>query len=417
MRLSEFIQENKEAITDDWVCFAREHILPARHMDLAGLRDHISGILKFIVDDLDSAQTKQEQREKSKGEGVKAGGAGDSMAETHADVRFMDGFNSVEILSEFRALRASVIRLWERERTRTDQDYLEIIRFNEAIDQIFSEGLSRYNERIDSSRDLFLGTLVHDLRNPLSAVSQSAEVLKRLGNLDEKQKMLVSQISTSTTRITKLVSDLIDVVRARLGKGIPIDPKPMDMRTAVEQAVNEAQATHPDRNISAEATGDLEGEWDGSRIGQVLSNLIGNAVQHGGKASAIKIVANGERQEVLLSVHNEGAAIPAAIISTIFDAMTRGKGEKQQKSASTSLGLGLFIAKEIVEAHGGKINVSSSEAKGTTFSARLPRTRPEVSDDLGDSESARQQPPPSRLDNGTLPTPVRADTGSLHTPA
>jgi signal transduction histidine kinase len=373
MGLSEFIQENKEAIINDWVCFAREHIPPAQHMDLAGLRDHISGILKFVVNDLDSAQTKREQREKSEGEGVKAGGAGDSMAETHADVRFMDGFNSVEILSEFRALRASVIRLWERERTKTDGDYLEVIRFNEAIDQIFFEGLSRYNERIGSSRDLFLGIIVHDLRNPLSAVSQSAELLNRLGNLDEKQKMLVGQISTSTIRITKLVTDLIDVVRARLGKGIPIDTKPMDMRTVVEQAVNEAKAAHPDRNIFVEATGDLRGDGDSLRMAQVLSNLIGNAIQHGGKTSAIRVIAKGTPQEIQLSVHNEGAVIPTAVIATIFDPMTRGKGKKQEESASMSLGLGLFIAKEVVEAHGGEINVLSNEAQGTTFSARFPR--------------------------------------------
>lgn len=401
MGLSEFIQENKEAITKDWVCFAREHILPARHMDLVGLQDHINGILKFIVDDLDSYQTKQEQKEKSKGEGVKAGGTGDSMAETHADVRFTDGFNSVEILSEFRALRASVIRLWERERAGKEMDYRELVRFNEAIDQIFSEGLSRYNERIDNSRDLFLGTLVHDLRNPLSAVSQSAELLKRLGNLDEKQKMLVGQIGTSATRISKLVSDLIDIVRARLGRGIPIDPKPMDMRTVVEQAVNEAKAAHPDRSITVEATGDLEGDWDSMRMAQVLSNLIGNAIQHGRKTSAISVIAKGDPQEIQLSVHNEGTAIPAGVIATIFDPMTRGKGKKQEESASTSLGLGLFIAKEVVEAHGGKINVSSREPEGTTFSVLLPRIPPETDDDPEDSESACQQRPLTHaLDGG-----------------
>jgi signal transduction histidine kinase len=204
-------------------------------------------------------------------------------------------------------------------------------------------------------------------------VSQSAEILKKIELSDEKQKTVVNQISTSTARITKLVADLVDIARARLGKGIPIDPKPMDMQTTIEDAVNEARAAHPDRNISVKVTGDLKGEWDSSRITQVLSNLIGNAVQHGQKTSAIEVVAKGEPKEVLLSVHNEGSAIPAAVIASIFDPLTRGTGEKQLESTSTSFGLGLFISKEIVEAHGGEINASSSEAEGTTFFARLSR--------------------------------------------
>ena len=161
MGLSEFIRENKQAIIADWVNFARDNIPPAKYMNPVNLRDHIEAILNFVADDLDSAQTKQEQRQKSEGLAIKAEG-GDTTAETHGELRFIEGFNATEIMAEFRALRASVTRQWENARTKTDMDYKEIVRFNEAIDQVFSDMLVYYlidfcftQDRIDSNHEFF----------------------------------------------------------------------------------------------------------------------------------------------------------------------------------------------------------------------------------------------------------------------
>lgn len=373
MGLATFIGENKDAIISSWAEFAHLHIPPAKDMDEAALRDHVSSILEFIVADMRSAQTKSEQQEKSKGEGPKADGPAESAAEIHADLRFIEGFDPLELMSEFRALRGSILRLWESKRGKTENDYPELVRFNESIDQVLAEGLARYTEKVDHSRNLFLGTLVHDLRNPLGTVSLAAQILSTTKNLDARQKMLTEQIYISTTRVAELVTDLIDDVRARLGKGVPIETAPMDMGKAVALAMNEMRMAYPERKFSVNTTGDLRGEWDGARISQVLSNLIGNAVQHGKNTSLIQVTATGEDGDVLLSVHNDGDPIASGIIASIFKPMSRGSEDRIAKGADTSLGLGLFITREIIEAHGGKIDVSSTAQKGTTFTVRLPR--------------------------------------------
>lgn len=376
MGLAAFIRSKEEAIVAEWEAFAQTYLPSAAHMDRSALRDHIIGLLRFIANDLETSQTERERSEKAKGQGPKDGGPLDSAAETHADLRFTGGFDTVEMISEFRALRASVIKLWRAEWAKTETvDILpDLLKFNEAIDQVMTESLSRFTNRFDHSGSLFVGTLVHDFRGPLVAVYNSAQALVMRGKLDDEQVNLVSRIETSTSRISRLVSNLIDAVRIRLDKGILIAPAPMDIGTTVQEAAKEVQAAHPDRKLLIETSGDLEGEWDRARVGQVLSNLIGNAVLHGLKTSAIDVAAKGAAQEVILSVHNEGA-IPPDAVATAFDPLPRGEDEdeNQIQSEKAWLDLGLFITKGIVTAHGGKITVTSSEEEGTTFTAHLPR--------------------------------------------
>jgi signal transduction histidine kinase len=374
MGLAAFIRSKEEAIVAEWEAFAQTYLPSAAHMDRSALRDHIIGLLRFIAQDLETSQTERERSEKAKGQGPKEGGANDSAAETHADLRFTGGFDTVEMISEFRALRASVIKLWRAEWSKSETvDILpDLLRFNEAIDQVMTESLSRFTDKVNRSGSLFVGTLVHDFRGPLVTVYNSAQALVVRGKLDDEQVKLVSQIETSTSRISRLVSSLIDAVRIRLDKGMPIAPAPMDMGTAVQEAAKEVQAAHPGRTILIETSGDLEGEWDRARIGQVLSNLIGNAVLHGLKTSAIAIAAKGAGQDVMLSVHNDGA-IPADAVATVFDPLPRGEDENRIQSEKAKLDLGLFITKGIVTAHGGKITVTSSEEEGTAFTVHLPR--------------------------------------------
>ena len=374
MGLAAFIRSNEEAIVAEWEAFAQTYLPSAAHMDRSALRDHIIGLLRFIANDLETSQTERERSQKAKGQGPKEGGVHDSAAETHADLRFTGGFDTVEMISEFRALRASVIKLWRVEWAKTETaDILpDLLRFNEAIDQVMTESLSRFTNKVNHSGSLFIGTLVHDFRGPLVAAYNSAQALVMRGKLDAEQVKLVSQIETSTSLINRLVSDLIDAVRIHLHEDLPIAPAPMDIGTAVQEAAKEVQAAHPDRNILIETSGDLEGEWDRARVGQVLSNLIGNAVLHGLKTSAIAVAAKGAGQEVVLSVHNEGA-IPPDVVATVFDPLPRGEDENQIQNEKARLDLGLFITKGIVTAHGGKITVTSSEEEGTAFTVQLPR--------------------------------------------
>jgi signal transduction histidine kinase len=372
MGLAAFIRSNEDPIVAGWEAFAQTYLPVAAHMDRAALRDHIVGLLRFIADDLETPETERERSEKAKGQGPKEGGADDSAAETHADLRFTGGFDTVEMISEFRALRASVIKLWRAEWSKTEDILPDLLRFNEAIDQVMTESLSRFAEKLNRSGSMFVGTLVHDFRSPLAVVCDSAQTLLAKNRLDVEDAKLVSQIETSTSHITRLVSDLIDAVGIRLGKGVPIAPAPMDIGTVVREAAKKVQVAHPDQKILLKTSGDLEGKWDPARVEQVLSNLIGNAVQHGVKTSAIEVAVKGEGQEVILSVHNE-AAIPPDAVATVFDPLPRGEDEDHIQSKTAWLDLGLFIAKGIVTAHGGEITLTSGEDEGATFTAHLPR--------------------------------------------
>ena len=374
MELVAFIRANEDVIVAEWAAFAHTYLPSAAHMDRSSLRDHIVGLLRFIADDLEISETERERSEKAKGQGPKEGGSHDSAAETHATLRFTGGFDTIEMIAEFRALRASVIKLWRAEWAESDAaDILpDVLRFNEAIDQVMTESLGRFTQNFTQSGNLFVGTLVHEFRGPLTAVQNSAQALLMRRKLDDEQVTLVSQIEASTSLINRLVSDMIDAVRIRLHEDVPISPAQMDIGTAVQEAAKEVHAAHPDRRILIETSGNLEGEWDCARVAQVLSNLIGNAVLRGLKTSAIDVAAKGAGQEVILSVHNEGA-IPPDALATVFEPLPRGEDENRIQSEKATLDLGLFITKGIVTAHGGKITVTSSEEGGTTFEAHLPR--------------------------------------------
>jgi len=230
-------------------------------------------------------------------------------------------------------------------------------------------------KKLDHSRNLFLGILSHDLRSPLGAARMSAELTLKIGTLNEKQTMLVSQVVESMDRATEIVTHLLDLTRARLGSGIPVIKTPMDIGFVSRQLVDEMRAMHPDRTFTLEISGDTEGKWDKPRIGQVLSNLLGNAVRYSFTDSPIGMTIKGQPEEVVLSVHNDGVPISPDVIGRIFDSLIRGEGENiENQPQSINLGLGLYITKEIVAAHGGTISVTSSEKEGTTFTARFPRS-------------------------------------------
>jgi signal transduction histidine kinase len=148
----------------------------------------------------------------------------------------------------------------------------------------------------------------------------------------------------------------------------------MDMGFVGRQLVDELRAAHPTRTILLKILGDVKGEWDKARIGQILSNLIGNAIQYSFKDSSIDIVVKGTLEEVILSVHNEGVPVPAEKMKTIFDALSRAVTDQGDHPGAVNLGRGLYITNDIVASHGGTIDVTSNEEDGTTFTARFPRS-------------------------------------------
>ena len=371
-RLPAFISESITPIVVEWEKFARTLTPTSDGMTSLALRDHIHEILHFIVDDILSEQTPKEETIKSKGK--KSRNLTSTAAETHAALRLSGGFNVSQITSEYRALRANVIKLWRRTNPfMDDKDFEDLTRFNEAIDQEVTESVTFYTDEVLRSKDLFIGILGHDLRSPVQAIMLSADLLSRLGSLNERQAMLTENMSDCAGRISELIDNLVDVTRARLGASLPIIRSAMDFGYVAHQIVDETRAVHPSRTIKLDVSpGDLTGEWDKARIGQVFSNLLGNAVQYGFKDSSIDVGIASDKGSVTLTVHNRGVAIPAEKLISIFNPMTRATAVTGQH-ASTNLGLGLYITQEIVAAHDGTIEVTSSEEKGTTFTSWFPR--------------------------------------------
>jgi signal transduction histidine kinase len=403
MPLAAFIQENTQPIIREWESFARTLIPASSDMTPLALRDHIGRILSFIVTDMTSRQTGAEQIEKSHGEGAQNDETTPSAAETHAALRLAGGFNMEQMVSEYRALRASIIKLWSaRKKEVSIADMQDLTRFNESMDQALSESISHFSKKLTASKDMFLGILTHDLRNPLSTIVMSAQLVPEVGTLNEKQSLLFEQIVDSSARIDEIVSHLLDITRARFGSGLPVIRSPMDMGFVARQLVDEAQNAHPDRKFVLDISGETEGDWDKARVGQVFSNLIGNALQYSFKKTPISITIKGDSEEVILSVHNEGLPIPPNKIARIFDSLVRVTAEDKEhhKARTTNLGLGLFITKEIVAAHGGILDVISTEKAGTTFIAHFPRVQPDDEETI--PASNKEITPAPKAANGSV---------------
>ncbi len=349
-------------------------------MDLAALRDHASSMLSDIVIDLRTPQSGIEQSKKSMGHSDTAVAGADSAAQSHGAERAGSGFTISEMVAEFRALRASVLRLWTaHEGSLTGDDLQDLVRFNESIDQTLAESVTRFATNADESRDLFVAILSHDLRSPLQTVMMVTEHLLSVG--ETENTVLITKAARSVRRMIGLVGDLLDFTRSRMGAGVSVEREQTDLATVVRHAVDEVEGAHPTRVFVLDVVGDLQARADGARVAQVLSNLLGNAVQHGDSSRAIRVRAVEDAKHVLIGVHNDGPVIAPAAIPGLFSPfkrlqpVTNGSADAHtdSRSAGHHLGLGLYISERIVAAHGGELTVSSSAELGTTFEVRLPK--------------------------------------------
>jgi signal transduction histidine kinase len=214
----------------------------------------------------------------------------------------------------------------------------------------------------------------HDLRSPLQAVLLSSASLLRREELDERTTKAAARIQSAAERASRMVKDLLDFTQARLGGGIPLAPRPADLHALVQQTAEEVQASHPERELRVEVQGEGGGTWDEDRLVQVVQNLVSNAVKYSPPGTPVTVRACDSREGVELVVHNEGAPILPEAMGRLFQPMQRATS--QADSTGRSVGLGLFIVKHVVDAHGGTIDVTSTEAAGTTFTVWLPRQPP-----------------------------------------
>ena len=372
MRLANFILHNIEPILQQWEDFAKTMTPAADGMDSIALRDHAEQMLRTIALDLQTTQTHEARISKSHGEAPQSSRT--TAAETHADIRQSSGFTIGQMIAEYRALRTSVLVLWmPPEQVSRAEEISDVIRFNEAIDQALAESVVSYTHAVDAARNVFLGILGHDLRSPLGAISLGAEVLLRSGDLPPKATKNVSRIYASVGRSIKIVGDLLDFTRTQLGSGIPVRLEQHDLAATCAGMVEEAGAYHPDRRIALTGDSRVVAQFDRSRMEQVISNLIGNAIKHGDPATPVAVTLCAEQGVAVLAVHNEGPPIEEAALASIFNPMGRHLQQGEiEYGAAAGLGLGLHIASSIVAAHGGTIEVASVEGHGTTFTVRIP---------------------------------------------
>lgn len=377
MRLADFILGNMEPILVEWEAFART-VWPGAETDPRELRDHAADILRATAWDMKTAQSATQQSEKSRGEGDDGATSArvDGASDVHAIGRVRSGFDLMAVVAEYRALRASVIRLWRESGPTPDlRDLEDLTRFNESIDQSLTEAVRSYTQRVDRSRQMFLAILGHDLRNPLHSIMMSADALGAR-RADPVSAGLTTRIAASVNAMAGMINDLLDFTSTGLGAEMPLSPAAMDLKNLCLEVVEEMRAAHPTRTLRFQPHGDdLTGQWDAARLRQVVSNLLGNAFQHGG-SGPVDLTVSAEGAEMHVTIRNEGAPIPRDALATIFDPLVRGSTpESQQQRRPGSIGLGLYVAREVAAAHGGSIRVTSSVEAGTVFDVCLPRRR------------------------------------------
>jgi signal transduction histidine kinase len=376
MRFSAFISGQLDEIVCEWGAFARTMLPSAKTMSELALRDHGRAILLAIAKDMETNQSEAERSTKSKGSEVVVD-APQTAAATHGVLRQLAGFDLTQLVGEFRAMRASVLALWRRhpEAEQGPRAIEEIARFNEGIDQALAESVGSYSESVEGSREMFLAILGHDLRGPLSGIKLSNQLLAR-PDLPEETRLKASlRIGRATAAMSHLITDLIEFTRTKLGSGIPIERSACDLSKVCEEAIDAVRASHPERLFKLHLGSHLQTRADATRLQQALSNLLNNAVQHGDPSRPISLIAAGDEHEIMLRVANAGKPIKPASLQVIFEPLIQAPDDTADsyERSKTSLGLGLFIVREIAHGHGGEISVESSITVGTVFTMRLPR--------------------------------------------
>lgn len=374
MKLSQFIEANITQILHEWDQFALTLFPEGARVSAHELRDHAREILMELTKDMETAQSAQQQSDKSKGEEPQTSGV-ESAASAHGTDRHYSGFTLTELAAEFRALRATVLRLWlPHVPALTAQISRDMVRFNEAIDQALAESVATYSQQNTRARDTFLAILGHDLRSPLLGIKLSAKVLQKPGITSDAIQQAGTRITTSAAMMSSMVNDLLEYGRGQMGGVVRVNRQPVDLHTIGQEAIEEAKTSHPSFRFALESSGDLHGNFDGARLQQVFSNLLNNAAQYGYQNHLVSLVLQGHADHVTAKVCNAGPVIPPESLQAIFDPLVQlSIGEKPTGMFSNSAGLGLFIARELTFGHEGTIKAESSANSGTVFTVVLPR--------------------------------------------
>ncbi|WP_437756215.1 ATP-binding protein [Sorangium sp. So ce1389] len=375
-RVLSLLRERKDELMRQWTsCIRHDPKIPqASALDEEELRDYTPRLLEDLIDSL--AQSAQP--------GTPGGASGQEIgsseaAKLHVSHRLAQRYSLAEELRELGALRSVIIDMFVRERVILGDGEAQLV--HSALDEVMVTAAVEV-ERTTSAelrrdvalRELFIAILGHDLRTPLSAVRFATATLLKHEDVTAAVARLVQRIAASNDRAVRMVEDMLDLTRVRCHGGLPVEPKQVDLRSICRQVTVELELSHPEHTIRLKAHGDGHGMWDPGRMEQLMSNLIGNAVHYSPPEEPVLVELRGQDQAVVLEVSNRGSPIPPELLPVIFDPFRRGDQQHEDMRRSKGLGLGLFIAKAIVDAHGGSIEVTSKPEQGTTFRVMLPRS-------------------------------------------
>ncbi len=370
MRLADFIEQHMPVILASWDAFAASLLPAAAGASRTTLRDHSEQILQAIVQDLRTAQSPQQQAATAWGRAIQPAGAGHTAAQTHAVLRATSGFTMQQMVSEYRALRSGVLQRWFEAHAPGPESLEDVIRFNKAIDQAVTESVDFFSREVERWRNVFLAVLGHDLRGPLNAILLSAQRIAELGE-GSPVSGPTEQLMRSSARMKELIDALLDYSRTVLDMGFVVRPAPLDLALVCREEIQVQQAALPHCRIELAVDGATRGNWDASRMKQVVSNLVTNAALYGEPGGPVRVTLNGTEAELRLSVENPGPTIPPESIEQLFEPLRRGVNSELNPERS-SMGLGLFIVHQVAQAHGGTVVVDSDHGR-TIFTVVLPR--------------------------------------------
>ena len=368
MQLNVFISQNTENILIQWESFAGSLLPAASGMSGPSLREHAQQILEAIVTHMDDPQFKKEQIDNSKGLIPNLPGAPQTSAEKHGLLRAMNGFEMGQVISEYRALRANILKLWFVACGTATPNFDDIVLFNEAIDQALSESINFFTHKVDERRNLFLGMLCHDMRTPLQAIQMTAILIQRI-SAEKNMTKAATRLVDCGSRMDALLNELIQFNQIKLVLGVQIVPTPQDMASLVGDELNQLRVRHPDKKINLQVSGPTKGVWDGESLKRVLGNLVVNAIKYGNESSPITIRVAGHAEKVTFEVRNKGTSMDTPTLQALFEPFRQANTTRDFES--DGLGLGLFIAKQVVVAHDGGIS-ARCENGDTVFSVQVP---------------------------------------------
>ncbi|MFT3774646.1 MAG: sensor histidine kinase [Minicystis sp.] len=368
-RLARLLRERREELIQVWTRRVLEdpRVPEANRLSEPELHDHVPEIIDELVGVLERSQ-------ESEACGRDLGS--NEASRSHARQRRERGYALASSLRELSHFRAALVQLCTDEGTPLDGDVAELV--HAVVDQNMITGAIEMEQaaleehsRQSTFRERFIGILGHDLRSPLTTITTAVATLQKRDDATEGQQKLLRRVASSADRMGRLIRDLLDVTRIRLGTGIPISPRPIELRALFQGAVEEHEITCGDRTIVLDASEPVRGVWDADRLEQVIGNLLGNALGYSAPGTQVSIALRREANEAVFEVHNHGPAIPAEALPRLFDLFYQGPQDGRM-TRPVSVGLGLFITKQIVDAHGGSITVRSTSEDGTTFCVRLP---------------------------------------------